>query len=92
MRKNSVQKLSGFETPYIIYSFPQQICDKVKKSKGWTIQQENKDSMGPYAYRGNQWISYDDPDMIRVKVGSLEKRLFLLPLTVLEKLYLFYNS
>lgn len=23
--------------------------------------------MGPYAYRGNQWVSFDDQDMIRFK-------------------------
>jgi len=24
-------------------------------------------TMGPYAYRGNQWVSFDDQEMIRFK-------------------------
>lgn len=24
-------------------------------------------TMGPYAYKGNQWVSFDDQDMIRFK-------------------------
>lgn len=37
------------------------------ESEEWTIDRSNSDFMGPYAYKGNQWISYDDFDIIRKK-------------------------
>lgn len=43
-----------------------EICDKVN-NKGWTVVQDPKRRMGPYAYKGNQWVSYDDKEMIRIK-------------------------
>lgn len=27
----------------------------------------NPDAMGPVAYRGNQWVGYDDVDIVRKK-------------------------
>lgn len=43
-----------------------EICDRVK-NRGWTVVQDEKQRMGPYAYKGNQWVSFDDADMIRRK-------------------------
>ncbi|KAF2898205.1 hypothetical protein ILUMI_07967 [Ignelater luminosus] len=49
-----------------------EICDRVK-NKGWTVVQDPKRRMGPYAYKGNQWVSYDDKEMIRLKSEYVRK-------------------
>lgn len=36
-------------------------------NKGWTVVQDPLGRMGPYAYNGNQWVSYDDKNMLRKK-------------------------
>ncbi|CAG9819069.1 unnamed protein product [Phaedon cochleariae] len=43
-----------------------EICDNVK-NKGWKVVQDELGRMGPYAYKGNQWVSFDDKEMIRRK-------------------------
>ncbi|XP_055636577.1 probable chitinase 10 [Toxorhynchites rutilus septentrionalis] len=43
-----------------------EICEKVNQN-GWTVERDQKGRIGPYAYRGNQWVSYDDVDEIRRK-------------------------
>ncbi|XP_022917654.2 probable chitinase 10 isoform X1 [Onthophagus taurus] len=43
-----------------------EICHKVK-NEGWTVVQDPKRRIGPYAYKGNQWVSYDDKEMIQLK-------------------------
>ncbi|XP_076244080.1 putative chitinase 10 [Calliopsis andreniformis] len=52
-------RASGFLSYY-------EICDRVK-NHGWTIVQDPQHRMGPYAYKGNQWVSFDDADMIKRK-------------------------
>ena len=42
-----------------------EICDKIR-NEDWTVSHQTV--MGPYAYKGNQWVSYDDPAAIRQKV------------------------
>ncbi|CAL4078276.1 unnamed protein product [Meganyctiphanes norvegica] len=42
-----------------------EICEKVRQ--GWKVVQDPKGRMGPYAYSGNQWVSYDDAAMIKMK-------------------------
>ncbi|OXA59868.1 putative chitinase 3 [Folsomia candida] len=42
------------------------ICKHVQKD-GWTVVHDETGAMGPYAYKGNQWVSYDDVAMIRKK-------------------------
>lgn len=49
-----------------------EICDKVQNN-GWTVVQDPKRRMGPYAYKGNQWVSYDDKEMIRIKSEFIRK-------------------
>lgn len=41
------------------------------KNRGWTVVQDHKKRMGPYAFLGNQWVSYDDVAMIKLKVGPM---------------------
>lgn len=48
------------------------ICDRVK-NHGWTVIQDSERRMGPYAFHGNQWVSYDDAATIRLKVRADSK-------------------
>ncbi|KAK9881823.1 hypothetical protein WA026_017335 [Henosepilachna vigintioctopunctata] len=43
-----------------------EICDNIK-NKGWTVVKDPERRLGPYAYKGNQWVSFDDKEMIRLK-------------------------
>ena len=43
-----------------------EICDRIK-NKGWQVVQDPQRRMGPYAFKGNQWVGFDDSDMIRQK-------------------------
>jgi len=44
-----------------------EICRNIKS--GWTIVKDEASParMGPYAYKGDQWVGFDDKDMIRAK-------------------------
>ena len=44
-----------------------EICHMVK-NEGYTVVKDPKGRMGPYAFKGNQWVGYDDVDMIQYKV------------------------
>uniref|UniRef100_A0AAG5DHK2 chitinase n=1 Tax=Anopheles atroparvus TaxID=41427 RepID=A0AAG5DHK2_ANOAO len=44
-----------------------EICDRVQ-NKGWTVVQDELQRMGPYAYKGNQWVSFDDKESLLRKV------------------------
>ena len=54
-----------------------EICDRVK-NKGWTVIQDPKERIGPYAYKGTQWVSYDDKAIIRAKVLANRDKILLL--------------
>lgn len=43
-----------------------EICDRIH-NRGWTVVQDPERRIGPYAYKGNQWVSFDDADMLRQK-------------------------
>ena len=43
-----------------------EICEFIKND-GWSVEGPI-DEMGPYAYKGNEWVSYDDKATIRKKV------------------------
>ena len=43
-----------------------EICDKVE-SDGWEVVQDPSGSMGPYAFKGDQWVSYDDVTSVKDK-------------------------
>ena len=34
---------------------------------GWTNVIDTSGNMGPYAHSGNQWVGYDDIDMVAIK-------------------------
>ena len=43
-----------------------EVCDNLARH-GWTRVSDSTGRMGPYAYKGNQWVGYDDPAMAAVK-------------------------
>uniref|UniRef100_A0A182QY58 chitinase n=1 Tax=Anopheles farauti TaxID=69004 RepID=A0A182QY58_9DIPT len=53
-------KAAGFLAYY-------EICDRIQ-NKGWTVVQDDLQRMGPYAYKGNQWVSFDDKESLLRKV------------------------
>jgi chitinase len=52
-----------------------EICSKIKE--GWKVVQDPEGRIGPYAYSGNQWVSFDDEPMIQSKVNKYCKSLSL---------------
>ncbi|XP_068139657.1 uncharacterized protein Cht6 isoform X2 [Drosophila tropicalis] len=52
------------EKGYLAYY---EICQNLKDDPEWTIVQPNANVMGPYAYRRNQWVGYDDEAIVRKK-------------------------
>lgn len=48
-----------------------EICHNIKN--GWTVVQDPKRRMGPYAYKGDQWVSFDDKEMIKLKSEYIRK-------------------
>lgn len=47
-----------------------EICDKTKRN-GWTVVRDPQNRIGPYAYQGNQWVSYDDVENINKKANFM---------------------
>ncbi|XP_023176704.2 mucin-5AC isoform X5 [Drosophila hydei] len=52
------------EKGYLAYY---EICQALKEDSEWTVVQPNANVMGPYAYRRNQWVGYDDEAIVRKK-------------------------
>lgn len=46
-----------------------EICDRIK-SQTWTVNNRNP-SMGPFAYKNDQWVGYEDIYSIKEKVSCL---------------------
>ncbi|CAD0201142.1 unnamed protein product [Chrysodeixis includens] len=40
-----------------------------EEEETWTVMHPNPDAMGPVAYKGNQWVGYDDEDIVRKKAA-----------------------
>lgn len=49
-----------------------EICDRVMK-RSWNVVQDKKGRMGPYAYNGNQWVSYDDQAILTKKANLVRE-------------------
>ena len=62
-----------------------EICDLVKHDN-WSVQQQPE--MGPYAFKGNQWVGYDDVEMIREKVNCPFQFLSFCAKNIIYNLYL----
>lgn len=43
-----------------------EICDRIF-NRDWKVVQDSKGRMGPYAYSGNQWVSFDDQAILQKK-------------------------
>ena len=43
-----------------------EICENIRK-RDWQVVRDRKGRMGPYAYKRDQWVSFDDANMIRHK-------------------------
>ncbi|XP_075219897.1 chitinase 6 isoform X2 [Lycorma delicatula] len=52
------------EKGYLAYY---EICGSVKSNKDWQVEHPKRSAMGPYAYKGNQWVGYDDEDIVKEK-------------------------
>jgi len=49
-----------------------EICNNVLNDQ-WEVVRDDSKAMGPYAYKGNQWISFDDIDSIRQKMAFVQE-------------------
>ncbi|XP_024222258.1 mucin-4 [Bombus impatiens] len=52
------------EKGYLAYY---EICESLAQSDEWQVVQPNAKAMGPYAYKGDQWVGYDDEDIVKLK-------------------------
>ncbi|KAG5679148.1 hypothetical protein PVAND_008739 [Polypedilum vanderplanki] len=53
------------EKGYLAYY---EICQSLKEPDStWTVVQPNPEALGPYAYSENQWVGYDDEEIVRRK-------------------------
>ncbi len=50
-----------------------EICEQVLK-EGWTLYRDPELRMGPYAFKDNQWVSFDDVAIIAEKVTIFSRR------------------
>ncbi|XP_014243998.1 uncharacterized protein LOC106663599 isoform X1 [Cimex lectularius] len=57
------------EKGYLAYY---EICANVKN--GWTVKQPKESAMGPYAYKGNQWVGYDDEAIVKKKAQYVNEK------------------
>ncbi|XP_063989735.1 mucin-2 isoform X3 [Diachasmimorpha longicaudata] len=59
------------EKGYLAYY---EICENIAKSDEWEVVQPNEKAMGPYAFRANQWVGYDDENIVRVKAFYVKEK------------------
>ncbi|XP_008205183.1 mucin-5AC isoform X3 [Nasonia vitripennis] len=58
------------EKGYLAYY---EICKSVQKDD-WIVEKPNPKAMGPYAYKENQWVGYDDEDIVREKAKYVNQK------------------
>lgn len=58
-----ISRMNIFEAFFLMIA---QICQGIKEDD-WTVVQPNPDAVGPYAFKGNQWVGYDDEAIARKK-------------------------
>ncbi|XP_046825327.1 mucin-5AC-like isoform X3 [Vespa crabro] len=51
-----------------------EICEGITNSDDWEVIQPNPKAMGPYAFKGNQWVGYDDVDIVRLKARFINEK------------------
>ncbi|XP_026474819.1 probable chitinase 10 [Ctenocephalides felis] len=49
-----------------------EICENVHKN-GWKVVRDPEGRIGPYAYKNNQWVSYDDVDEVKRKSALIRE-------------------
>jgi chitinase len=49
-----------------------EICDRIF-NRGWKVVHDPKGRIGPYAYKDNQWVSFDDQAMLKKKVQFIKE-------------------
>ena len=49
-----------------------QICLNLKN--GWTEVKGSSCTVGPYAYKGNQWVGYDSLESVKYKMDYIKKK------------------
>lgn len=49
-----------------------EICDRVN-TRGWHTHQDGEFRMGPYSWQGDQWVGYDDREMITRKTQFINR-------------------
>ncbi|XP_023944029.2 probable chitinase 10 [Bicyclus anynana] len=48
-----------------------EICERIKDRR-WTVIKDPNQRMGPFAYKGNQWVSFDDINIIKKKANFIK--------------------
>ncbi|XP_043513826.1 mucin-5AC-like isoform X1 [Frieseomelitta varia] len=59
------------EKGYLAYY---EICEGLAQSDEWEVIQPNPKAMGPYAYKGDQWVGYDDESIVRLKARYVNEK------------------
>ncbi|XP_072745490.1 uncharacterized protein [Anoplolepis gracilipes] len=59
------------EKGYLAYY---EICENIAESDKWEVVQPNPKAMGPYAFSENQWVGYDDEDIVKLKARYVNEK------------------
>ncbi|EFN75798.1 Acidic mammalian chitinase [Harpegnathos saltator] len=59
------------EKGYLAYY---EICEGITDSDEWEVIQPNPNAMGPYAFKGDQWVGYDDEDIVKLKARYVNEK------------------